>query len=616
MRSLSSLEKIGWICLWVATMSLVLVGSVVAKSASEPAEASSEVSSKSEETADSMASDESAAAAGESAQVASEPEAEAGQAKSGGTERKWIVDEETGRRYSIEKIPKIDRTYMWRDENHIRLPGGLLNIEVVKHDDQWFWIKLWERKELPKRKPLPPAGPTEEELVRSAAAFESEAGEVDRIELKPFSEGLPRAGQWRNGFDVADMNHDGHPDIVFGPSRKGRSRPNIFLGDGQGRWRRWSEARYPALPYDYGDAAVADFNGDGHMDVAFGVHLRGMLALVGDGAGGFEPWTSGIAIDQPGAGGDASSFSSRAIETIDWDRDGRPDLLALGEGPKGVKLAPGDKRDREMINSSRGLVLYANQGDGTWKPRYVESIPTDYGDDFTIGDFDQDDRPDVAVATRIRGNKRILRNSSPGKDGLLAPVPLEQVRTRGRITSVEAANLSGEGVDELLVGYVNRDLGVWRTGIDVFYHDGEEGWTRRVLISEESRKGVSSMAVGELDGDGALDVVALTGNGDVWIFLGDGRGFFDREASPETPPPVPGCAGWDVQMIDLDGDGGNEVVASFAGERTGPVGLPVGTMPGCSGQGRIEAWKVASRGAEPDSAPAGGTEATEATEGR
>ena len=611
MRSLSSLVRIGWICLWVATMSWVLGGSAVAKSAPESAEASSETSSKSEEKADSMASDETAAVTGESAPEVSEPQAEAGQAESGGTERNWIVDEETGRRYSIEKIPKIERTYMWRDENHIRLPGGLLNIEVVKHDDQWFWVKLWEHKALPKRSPPTSTKPTEEELARSAATFESEAGEVDRIQLTSFSEGLPRAGQWRNGFDVADMNHDGYPDIVFGPSRKGRSRPNIFLNDGQGRWRRWSEARYPELPYDYGDAAVADFNGDGHMDVAFGVHLRGMLAIVGDGAGGFQPWTSGIAIDHPGAGGDASSFSSRAIEVIDWDRDGRPDLLAFGEGPKGVKLAPGGKRDGGMINSSRGLVLYANQGDGTWKPRYVESIPTDYGDDFTIGDFDQDDHPDVAVATRIRGNNRILRNSAAGEDGLLSPVTLELLRTRGRITSVEAANLNGDGVDELLVGYVNRDLGVWRTGIDVFYHDAEEGWTRRILISEESRKGVSSMVTGELDGDGALDVVALTGNGDVWIFLGDGQGFFDREASPETPRPVPGCAGWEVRIVDLDGDEANEVVASFAGERTGPVGLPVGTMPGCSGQGRIEAWKVASRDAEPDSVPAAGTEAAE-----
>ena len=88
------------------------------------------------------------------------------------------------------------------------------------------------------------------------------------------------------------------------------TRPNIFLGDGRGHWRRWSEARYPDLPYDYGDAAVADFNGDGHMDVAFGIHLRGMLALVGDGGGGFEPWSSGIAIDHPGRGGAASAYSS------------------------------------------------------------------------------------------------------------------------------------------------------------------------------------------------------------------------------------------------------------------------------------------------------------------
>src|SRR5256885_7736606 len=85
-----------------------------------------------------------------------------------------------------------------------------------------------------------------------------------RVKFVPFSAGLPTAGQWRNGFDIADMNEDGHPDIVHSPARKSPGAPVIFLGDGKGNWRRWSEARFAPLPYDYGDAAVGDFNGDGH----------------------------------------------------------------------------------------------------------------------------------------------------------------------------------------------------------------------------------------------------------------------------------------------------------------------------------------------------------------
>ena len=155
------------------------------------------------------------------------------------------------------------------------------------------------------------------------------------------------------------MNGDGNLDIVFGPSRKGRPWPNIFLGDSQGHWRPWSEARYPRLGYDYGDVAVADYNGDGHQDVVLSAHLRGIVALVGDGKGGFELWTEGLEMETPGAGGDASTFSSRAIDAIDWNHDGHPDLVALGEGPKGIQLVAGRGKG-QMINTSMSFKYFGN----------------------------------------------------------------------------------------------------------------------------------------------------------------------------------------------------------------------------------------------------------------
>ena len=47
------------------------------------------------------------------------------------------------------------------------------------------------------------------------------------------------------------------------------------------------------------------------MDLAFGIHLKGLLVLVGDGQGRFRAWTRGIGLEIPGQGGDASTFSSR-----------------------------------------------------------------------------------------------------------------------------------------------------------------------------------------------------------------------------------------------------------------------------------------------------------------
>jgi FG-GAP-like repeat len=128
-------------------------------------------------------------------------------------------------------------------------------------------------------------------LVVLAAAFAGQTAtntQPTPLRFVPFGEGLPTSGEWREGFRIADLNGDGHPDIVHGPPRKQPGPPVIFLGDGKGSWTRWKDANFPSLSYDYGDIEVADFNRDGHMDLAVAVRYRGILVLLGDGHGGFS----------------------------------------------------------------------------------------------------------------------------------------------------------------------------------------------------------------------------------------------------------------------------------------------------------------------------------------
>jgi len=49
--------------------------------------------------------------------------------------------------------------------------------------------------------------------------------------------------------------------------------------------------------------------------------------------------------------------------------------------------------------------------------------------------------------------------------------------------------------------------------------------------------------------------VALTSTGETWVFLGDGKGWFTREAATGIPPYAGGCTGYHVRLADLDGDG-------------------------------------------------------------
>ena len=475
-------------------------------------------------------------------------------------------------------------------DKKIRTRWGI-DVDVVKEDDKFFYYKVYESIGSFSSALAPE--PTQEEIQKVVASYVVDTPEAHRLSFAPFSQGLPESGQWRNGFDVADMNGDGHPDIVHAPARKSMGYPAIFLGDGKGGWRRWSEAKFPRLPFDYGQAAVADFNGDGKMDIALAMHLRGMVAMLGDGKGNFTDWGKGLDLQIPAPGNDGSGFSSRTLVTVDWNRDGRPDILALGEGPR-LAIQGRDAAKPSMKGESFGVVAYLNQGDGTWvRKDQGTSNKENFGDSLALGDFNGDKRLDFVTGTSAMG-RRSLVHYARSEDASWNASEVELVRPASYIRSVTAADFNGDGLDDIAVGYLSYELNAWRTGLDVLFAHADGSWTRLPLAVEEGRSEVSALDHGDLDGDGKADLVGLTGDGETWIFFGDGKGGFVRETSAGVPPFKGGCRGYHVKLVDLDGDGRSEIVSGFAGENS-----PMFAPDLCLSGGGLQAWRAAPASATP-----------------
>jgi hypothetical protein len=152
---------------------------------------------------------------------------------------------------------------------------------------------------------------------------------------------------------------------------------------------------------------------------------------------------------------------------------------------------------------------------------------------------------------------------------------------------VAAADFDGDGRVDLAIGYIASEL-TWRSGVDILLNRPDGKWERRPLAVVDGREGVTALAAGDLNGDGARDLVALTGEGQTWIFLGDGKGGFTREEASGIPPYADRCRGYHVALADLDGDGKDEIVAAFAGE-----GSSVYDPDLCSTGGGILAWHAA-----------------------
>lgn len=372
-----------------------------------------------------------------------------------------------------------------------------------------------------------------------------------------FDEGLPRSGQWRDGFAIADADGDGHADLVHGPARKGRRQPVVFLGDGHGRWRAWDAARFPPLAYEYGDAAVGDVTGDGVADVALAMHLRGAAVLAGSRDGTFRDL---------GRSSDALRGGSRALALVDWNRDGRLDLAVAGEG---AGPAPG------MVQAA-GLRLFLGR-DGAWVP--LAASPDARGPASTavaVGDVDGDGRPDAVTGSSELGRQDLLYagTSRGGVDRL----PIAALPPRSLVQDVALADLDGDGRDELVAALLTREEAGWRARVDVVTSPRDPNATARTLVARESREGFAAIATGDLDADGARDVVVVEPEGGLLPLFGDGRGGFARGTAVDAP--FPGCAGRRAVLADLDGMPGDEIVVSYADEDAG-----------CASGGGIAAWK-------------------------
>lgn len=355
------------------------------------------------------------------------------------------------------------------------------------------------------------------------------------LTLAPVATELPRTNQWRQGFDLVDLDHDGHIDLLHGPARKHSNHPTLFRGP------TFTATPLAPVPFSYGDVVATDLDHDGQLDLAYALHHTGLVARRRDG--------TPIALSAA-----ATTFSSRALAAADLDRDGRAELLALSDGPR-------LNNPTDPTHETLGL-LHVTPTSATIVPG-SERV---FGDHVSLGDVDGDDDTDVLIASAVTGNRTILCRGRP-----LACAPLPGLRDRALVRAVHAAPRLA------IVALSVHDRG-WRTIIDAIAPDG----TVTSLLDEPGKNELLALDRGDLDGDGVPELVAARADGALVVI---GRATTHYPA----PPWRAGCAGYALRVADLDGDHRAEVIAAFAGdpapERCAQGGgfeivrVPVGSLP-------------------------------------
>jgi predicted outer membrane lipoprotein len=319
---------------------------------------------------------------------------------------------------------------------------------------------------------------------------------------------------------IGDIDGDGDLDVVVANGRHWPQQNVLCINQGRASFnviRKLGEE----LATSYA-TELADLDGDGDLDIAVGNDRAPNRVFLNDGLGHFAPHSIFGTIS-----------SIRSLTLADVDGDGDVDILANSRGAQNM--------------------IYYNDG----AAHFDAGQPFGRGDDSTIdvafADINGDGHGDLVLANRDHQQNYVLLND--GENGFNDRVPFGTGRDETRAVAV--ADLDGDGNLDLVTGNIGEPNAV-------FKGDGKGGFSDAIMFGREDGR-TYAVSIQDMDNDGSPDLIVGNAGQENAVFFnqGDGerfqetrlqRGNPDRNDLPNDGDDESSIT-YGIAVGDLDGDG-------------------------------------------------------------